>query len=35
MFNTGGKEKGGVGGKKGYLYSNSGDFLVQLASFVG
>ena len=27
--NTGGKEKGGVGGKKGYIYSSSGNFSVQ------
>jgi len=30
MFATGGKENGGVGGKKGYIYSSSCDFLVQL-----
>jgi len=35
VYNTGGKEKGGVGGKKGYIYSSSGDILVQLLSFVG
>ena len=35
MYNMGGKENGGVGGKKGYIYSSSGDFLVQLVSFVG
>jgi len=29
VYNTGGKEKGGGGGKKGYIYSSSGDFLVQ------
>jgi hypothetical protein len=29
LYNTGGKENGGVGGKKGYIYSSSGDFLVQ------
>jgi len=29
VYNTGGKEKGGVGGKKGYIYSSSGDFLLQ------
>jgi len=34
VYNMGGKEKGGVGGKKGYIYSSSGDFLVQLVSFV-
>jgi len=32
---TGRQEKGGVGGKKGYIYSSSGNFLVQLVSFVG
>jgi len=35
VYNAGGKEKGGVGGKTGYIYSSSGDFLVQLVSFVG
>jgi len=35
VYNTGGKEKGGVGGKKGYIYSSSGNILVQLVSFVG
>jgi len=30
MYYTGGKEQGGVGGKKGYVYLSSGDFLVQL-----
>jgi hypothetical protein len=34
VYNTGGKDKGTVGGKKGYIYSSSGDFLVQLVSFV-
>jgi hypothetical protein len=29
VYNTGGKAKGGVGGRKGYIYSSSGDFLVQ------
>jgi len=29
VFNTGGKDNGGVGGKKGYIYSSSGDFLIQ------
>jgi len=35
VYNAGGKEKGGVDGKKGSIYTSSGDFLVQLASFVG
>ena len=35
MYNTGGKEKGGVGGKKGYIYSGSSNFIVQLVSYVG
>jgi hypothetical protein len=35
VYNTGGEEKGGVGRKKRYIYSSSGDFLVQLVSFVG
>ena len=35
MYNTRGKENEGVGGKQGYIYSSSGDFLVQLVSFVG
>jgi hypothetical protein len=35
VFNTGEKGNGGVGGKKGYIYSSSGDFLVELVSFVG
>jgi len=35
VYNTGGKEKGGVGRKKGYIYSSPGNFLVQLVSFVG
>ena len=29
VYNTGGNEQGGVRGKKGYVYSSSGDFLVQ------
>jgi len=29
VYNTGGKEKGGEGGNKGYIYSISCDFLVQ------
>jgi len=29
VYNTGVKEKGDVGGKKGYIYSSSGDFLDQ------
>jgi len=29
VYNTGGTENGGVGGKKGYIYSSSDDFLVQ------
>jgi hypothetical protein len=32
VYNTGGKEKGGVGGKKGYIYSSSSDFLVQAST---
>jgi len=28
VYNTGGNENGGVGGKKGYIYLSSGDFLV-------
>jgi hypothetical protein len=34
VYNTGGQENGSVCGKKGYIYSSSGDFLVQLESFV-
>jgi hypothetical protein len=34
VYNTSGKENGGVGGKNGYKYSSSDDFLVQLVSFV-
>jgi len=33
VYNTGGKEKAGVGGKQGYIYSSSGDFLVQGSTF--
>ena len=33
VFNTGGKENEGVGGKKGYIYSSSCDFLVQLVRY--
>jgi len=33
VYNAGGKEKGGVGGTKGYIYSNSGDFLVHLERY--
>ena len=29
VYNMGGKGKGGVGGKRGYIYSSSGAFLVQ------
>jgi len=29
VYNTGGKAKEDVCGKKGYIYSSSGDFLVQ------
>jgi len=35
VYNMGGTEKEGVGGKKGYIYSSPGDFFVQLVSFVG
>ena len=34
VFNTGGKENGGEGGRKGYIYSSSCDFLVQLVFLV-
>jgi len=34
VFNMGGKENGGVGGKKGYIYSSSCD-LVHILRFVG
>ena len=33
VYKTGGKEKGGVGGKKGYIFSSSCDFLVQLVRY--
>jgi hypothetical protein len=29
VFNRGRKDNGGVGGRKGYIYMSSGDFLVQ------
>jgi len=35
VYHAGGKGKGGVGGKKEYIYSSSSDLLVQLVSFVG
>ena len=35
VYNTRGKEKGGVGEKMGYIYSSSSNFWVQLVSFVG
>jgi hypothetical protein len=35
VYNTRGNQDGGVGGKQGYIYSSSGDFCVQLVSFVG
>jgi len=34
VFNTGGKENGGVGGKKGYINSSSYN-LVHILRFVG
>jgi hypothetical protein len=34
VFNTGGKENRGVGGKKGYIYLSS-CFLVHILRFVG
>jgi hypothetical protein len=34
VFNTGGKDNGGVGGKKGYIYSRSCD-LIHMLCFVG
>jgi len=34
VFNTGGKENRGVGGKKGYIYSSS-CYLVHILRFVG
>jgi len=33
VFNTGGKENGGVGDKKGYIYSSSCNFLVQYVTY--
>jgi len=35
VYNTGGNTTGGVGGKQGYIYWSSGDFLIQLVGFVG
>ena len=32
MYNTGGKVNRDVGGHKGYIYSSSGDFLVQCST---
>ena len=34
VFNTGGKQNGGEGGKMGYIYSSSCDFLDQLVLLV-
>jgi len=34
VFDTGGKQNGGEGGKMGYIYSSSCDFLVQLVLLV-
>ena len=34
VSNTGGKENGDEGGKKGYIYSSSCDFLVELVLLV-
>jgi len=34
MFNTGGKQNGGQGRKKGYIYLSSCDFFVQLVWLV-
>jgi hypothetical protein len=34
VFNTGGIQNGGEGGKMGYIYSSSCDFLVQLVLLV-
>jgi hypothetical protein len=34
VFNMGGKQNGGEGGKMGYIYSSSCDFLVQLVLLV-
>jgi hypothetical protein len=33
VYNMGGLERGGAGGKKGYIYSGSGDFLVELVRY--
>ena len=33
VYNMGGEENGGVGGKKGYIYLSLGDFLVQLVRY--
>jgi hypothetical protein len=33
VCHTGGKENQCVGGKEGYIYSSSGNFLVQLMSY--
>ena len=33
VYDTGGKEKGGVCRNTGYIYSSSGDFLVQLVRY--
>jgi len=35
VYHTRGKDNGGVGGEKGYIYSSSGNFVVHLLSFVG
>jgi hypothetical protein len=34
LCNTGGKQNGGEGGKQGYIYSSSSNFLVQLVVLV-
>jgi len=34
VFNTGGKDNGGVGGKKGYIYMSSCD-LIHILCFFG
>jgi hypothetical protein len=34
VFNTGAKDNGGVGGKKGYIFSSSCD-LIHILRFVG
>jgi hypothetical protein len=34
VFNTGGKDNGGVGGKKGYIYLSSRD-LIHILRFIG